>query len=120
MLLRNQLLSVVPVTVLLALNIALVANQQPGGAKPFSQFTIVDLTHPLNEGIPIYPGAEPFKITKMADFQQGYYMNKLSMGEHCGTHVDAPIHFVQGAKAVDELPLEQLERPAEAVRSKQR
>jgi kynurenine formamidase len=111
MLARNPLLSLVSVTVLLAMNIALVANQQPSGARPFSQFTIVDLTHSLKGGIPIYPGAEPFKITKMADFQQGYYMNKVSMGEHCGTHVDAAIHFVQGGKAVDELPLDQLIGP---------
>ena len=113
MLTRGQLLSFVSLMVLLATNVALIANhqQQPRGAKPFSQFTMVDLTHSLEEGIPIYPGGEPFKITRIADFQQGYYMNKVSMGEHCGTHIDAPIHFVQGGKAVDELPLDQLIGP---------
>ena len=108
---RDLLLAMVSVTVLLTANLAPVANQQPKGAKPFSQFTTVDLTHVLKEGIPIYPGAEPFRIMLIADFQQGYYMNKVSMGEHCGTHVDAPVHFVQGGKSVDELPLDQLVGP---------
>ncbi len=33
-------------------------------------------------------------------------MNVLKLGEHSGTHVDAPAHFIPGGKTVDEMPLE--------------
>jgi kynurenine formamidase len=90
----------------------LATEQGPKNAAPFAQFEIVDLTHALKDGIPVYPGGEPFKIAKVADFpQSGYYMNKISMGEHCGTHVDAPIHFIKGAKSIDNLPLDRLIGP---------
>jgi kynurenine formamidase len=111
MLTKNYLLPLVSVIALLTTTIAPFANQEQKSAKLFPQFAVVDLTHPLKEGIPVYPGGEPFKITKLVDFQQGYYMNKISMGEHCGTHVDAPIHFIQGGKSVAEVPLERLIGP---------
>src|SRR5262249_10933837 len=87
------------------------ADPRPRGAAPLSGLDIVDLTHTLREGVPIFPGGEPFKITKLADLSQGYYLNKFCMGEHCGTHVDAPLHFARGGKSVDELPLTQLIGP---------
>ena len=38
--------------------------------------------------------------------RDGYYMNVLKMGEHSGTHVDAPAHFIPGGKTIDEMPLD--------------
>src|SRR5262249_16787890 len=79
------------------------AAPQTRQANPFDDYDFKDLTHVLREGIPVFPGGEPFKITKLADLSQGYYLNKFSAGEHCGTHVDAPIHFAAGGKSVDEI-----------------
>jgi len=41
-----------------------------------------------------------------------YAANNFRAAEHGGTHLDAPIHFAEGRKTVDQLPLEQLIAPA--------
>jgi len=68
---------------------------------------ILDLSMPLSGDTPVYPGDPLVKIKPWARIEgDGYYMNVIKMGEHTGTHVDAPAHFVPGGKAVDELPLD--------------
>ncbi|ASJ00461.1 cyclase family protein [Thermococcus gorgonarius] len=68
---------------------------------------IVDLSLPLGEDTPVYPGDPEIRVRPWAFIDRdGYYMNSLKMGEHSGTHVDAPAHFIPGGKTVDELPLE--------------
>lgn len=71
--------------------------------SPFDGFRVVDLSHELSSGIPMYPGGKPFSLENMATLEQGYYMNWFSVGEHTGTHVDAPSHFAEGTPNVDEL-----------------
>jgi len=65
---------------------------------------VVDLTHDLREGIPIFPGGIPFTLETLTQVSDGYYMNSFVSGEHTGTHVDAPAHFGKGLPAVDEIP----------------
>jgi len=68
---------------------------------------IIDLSLPLGEETPIYPGDPEVKIRPWAFIERdGYYMNSLKLGEHSGTHVDAPAHFVPGGKTIDEMPPE--------------
>ncbi|ASJ14709.1 cyclase family protein [Thermococcus radiotolerans] len=68
---------------------------------------IVDLSVPLSEDTPVYPDDPGVNIRLWAVIDRdGYYMNVLKMGEHSGTHVDAPAHFVPGGKTIDEMPLE--------------
>ncbi len=68
---------------------------------------IVDLSVPLSEDTPVYPDDPRVSIRLWAVIDRdGYYMNVLKMGEHSGTHVDAPAHFVPGGKTIDEMPLE--------------
>ncbi|WP_297464617.1 cyclase family protein [Thermococcus sp.] len=68
---------------------------------------IIDLSTPISERTPVYPDDPPVSIKPWALIgRDGYYMNVLKMGEHTGTHVDAPAHFIPGGKTVDELPLE--------------
>ena len=35
-------------------------------------------------------------------------MSELELGVHTGTHVDAPLHFIEGGDAAETLPLEVL------------
>ena len=72
---------------------------------------VVDLTHTLEPTIPVFPGGEPFQLTTMASYDQGYSANKFSMGEHTGTHMDAPAHFVQGEPTAEEIPAHTLIAP---------
>ncbi|AHF80519.1 cyclase family protein [Thermococcus paralvinellae] len=68
---------------------------------------IVDLTKTLSEELEVYPGDPEIKIKEWTSLEKdGYYMNFLCFGEHSGTHVDAPAHFIKGGKTIDDLPLE--------------
>jgi kynurenine formamidase len=68
---------------------------------------IIDLSLPIGEDTPRYPGDPEISIRLWAVMDRdGYYMNVLKMGEHSGTHVDAPAHFLPEGKTVDEMPLE--------------
>jgi kynurenine formamidase len=65
---------------------------------------VVDLSHDLREGMPLFPGGIPFTLETLTQLADGYYMNSFVSGEHTGTHVDAPAHFGKGLPAVDEIP----------------
>ncbi|USS41711.1 cyclase family protein [Thermococcus aggregans] len=68
---------------------------------------IVDLTLELSEETTVYPGDPRVEIRKWTAIEKdGYYTNALFLGEHSGTHVDAPAHFIPGGKTIDEIPLE--------------
>lgn len=78
---------------------------------------IVDLTVPLEEGMEVYPGDPEVRIREWASIRKdGYFMNVLSIGEHTGTHVDAPAHFVEGGMTIEELPLERFIGPGKVLR----
>ena len=72
----------------------------------------IDLTHDLSGDAVFWPTAEPFSMT--TDFEgmteKGYFYSAYSFrtAEHGGTHIDAPVHFAEGANTVDEIPLSQL------------
>ncbi|MFH0342308.1 MAG: cyclase family protein [Chromatiales bacterium] len=80
-------------------------------------YRLVDLTHPFNTDT-IYWPTEPthFELTRRAygDTPAGYFYsaNAFCAPEHGGTHIDAPIHFAQGKRTLEALPLEQLIAPA--------
>jgi kynurenine formamidase len=79
--------------------------QEPGFSLP--EGTVVDLSHPYDDDTIYWPTAPGFELT--VDFEGFYYTaNTICSAEHGGTHIDAPIHFAEGQRAVDEIPLEQL------------
>ena len=57
-----------------------------------------------------YPGDPPFALERLSRIEEGaaFALSKLSMSVHCGTHLDAPAHFLSGAATVDLLPLDGL------------
>jgi kynurenine formamidase len=74
---------------------------------------LVDLTHPLHTGMPVYPGDPAVEITPaltLAD--DAVNILRLHLGSHSGTHVDAPFHVRDDLPRLDELPLEQFVGPA--------
>lgn len=58
--------------------------------------TVVDLTHVLRPGIPSWPGHPHYCQEVVESYATGSASchHALSMGEHTGTHLDAPLHFV--------------------------
>ncbi len=78
--------------------------------------SLVDLTIPLDAKAPYFPGGEKFDLAPVADRDKdGYCANRFSMGEHTGTHIDAPLHFAKGTWAVDDIPLSHLVAPCVLV-----
>ena len=75
---------------------------------------IHDLSVGISATLPIWPGNPGIEIARVQDMDKGDHANvsKLSLGVHTGTHVDAPVHFVNGAAGVDTLALEVLVGPA--------
>ncbi len=86
------------------------------GAQGFLAGKWVDLTYDFGPDTIYWVTAEPFRRTTVAEghTEGGFYYSayNFSGAEHGGTHVDAPIHFAEGRKTVDDLPLEQLIGPA--------
>ncbi|WP_247730147.1 cyclase family protein [Halovivax limisalsi] len=77
---------------------------------------LVDLSMPLTEDLPVFPGYPSFEATKIRSHEEdGAVSHALSLTTHLGTHVDAPAHFVPGGATVDDLPLETLTGAARVV-----
>jgi kynurenine formamidase len=74
---------------------------------------IVDLSHPLDDDTPVYPGdpVASFPPATTID-EHGYNVLHVRMGSQTGTHVDAPFHFLADGARIDELPLELFLGPA--------
>jgi kynurenine formamidase len=89
-------------------------SARPQAGFPAGQW--IDLSHDFSSDTVYWVTAEPFKRTTVAEGQTpgGYYYSayNFSAAEHGGTHIDAPVHFAEGKKTVDQLPLEQLIAPA--------
>jgi kynurenine formamidase len=74
---------------------------------------IVDLSHPVEDGMPVYPGDPAVGISRATTVSEhGYNVLHVSMGSQSGTHVDAPYHFLDDGARIDELPLELFLGPA--------
>lgn len=76
---------------------------------------IVDLTHPLHEGMPTYPlpWHPKVEVVQLARFGiEGRETRRVTFGTHTGTHCDAPRHFLEGGPTIESLSLEMLVGPA--------
>jgi kynurenine formamidase len=84
---------------------------------------VIDLTAPLSAQTPILKLPEPLGQTARFGLQEisryneagpGWYWNNFTTGEHTGTHLDAPIHWITGKDGADvaQLPARRLIAPA--------
>src|SRR5690348_594476 len=82
---------------------------------------VVDLTMPLGPATPVIglppmfapsPGMSIDVISKYDDKGPAWYWNTIRLGEHTGTHFDAPIHWITGKdlpeNACDTIPARKL------------
>jgi arylformamidase len=78
---------------------------------------IHDISLPLSESIVVWSGDPPVHMSQPSHLDRGDVctVTRLDMGAHTGTHVDAPAHFISGAKGVDSLDLDLLIGPAQVV-----
>jgi len=74
---------------------------------------VVDLTHTIRQGIPRFPGDPELEIEPWASYaKDGYFIHRISIGEHSGTHWCTPNTFIEGARGADEIAASELVAPA--------
>jgi kynurenine formamidase len=92
-------------------------------AEMLSAVDVVDLTQPLSEDTPVLklpppfentPGLTRHEISRYDDRGPAWAWDWLEIGEHVGTHFDAPIHWITGKDGDDlaSVPPERLVGPA--------
>lgn len=71
--------------------------------------SIIDLSHPIREGMPVYPGTRPPTVTVVSDYEPDLFRERLlSLCSHTGTHVDVPAHVFPGGKTLSDFSTEAL------------
>jgi arylformamidase len=77
-----------------------------------------DITMTIRPGIPVWDNMESKRPTfrTTADFSQGGpYETRLALDLHTGTHVDAPLHMIEGGDSIEATPIESLCGPARVL-----
>ncbi len=71
---------------------------------------VYDISVGVSPEIPVWPGDPPVKLERIKSINEGEQANisRLQAGVHVGTHIDAPLHFVEGGRSVDAIPLKSL------------
>jgi arylformamidase len=78
--------------------------------------TLIDLSFPLEHGQLNFPFDPKISVIVHNTISSiGCNMTQLSMAAHHGTHLDAPYHFYDDGKTVDQIPLDRLYGPATLV-----
>jgi len=72
----------------------------------------VDLTHSFRPGIPHWEGFPDEIVETAFNFNtSGFFVQKFILVGQWGTHVDAPVHFHQGKRSVDEIDVKEMVLP---------
>lgn len=96
----------------------LITDLASGGVR------VVDLTQPLGPDTPVIglpdmfaqsPGLTVEEISRYDEAGPGWYWNTIRLGEHTGTHFDAPVHWITGKdlpeNRCDTIPAERFVGP---------
>ncbi len=68
---------------------------------------MIDLTHPLETGMQVYPADPPVRLTDHATVaEDGARVTAIACGSHSGTHIDAPAHTEPDGNTLEAYPLE--------------
>jgi arylformamidase len=78
---------------------------------------IIDISVPIRPGMVVYEGDPEVHLNRALSIADGATANvsRLDFGVHSGTHVDAPVHFVEGSAGAEALALDALVGPAHVV-----
>jgi kynurenine formamidase len=68
---------------------------------------VIDLSLDIYDKMPVYPGDPSvfFMRYKTID-PDGYNLTQILLGSHTGTHLDVPLHFVDGGDSIEKVPPE--------------
>jgi len=90
-------------------------NAEPE-SKIISYRRLVDLSHVVHSGIPQWPGDPPVQFSTVSTIgTEGYSLRRVSLGEHSGTHMNAPSSFHSDGLAIDDYDTNSLVVPASVI-----
>ena len=74
---------------------------------------LVDLSQPFSDGMFSQKLFPPVSLQRCVRIEErGVNVTAVSAGAHAGTHVDAPRHFFEGARTIEQLSLDEVSGPA--------
>jgi arylformamidase len=69
----------------------------------------LDLTMPLNQNTPVFPGDRKPQFKQVASIKkEGWNLHEFSLTTHTGTHLDVPWHMLEEGKKTQDFPLDVL------------
>ena len=71
----------------------------------------MDLSHQINAESPHFPALPALQQEDLFTLKDGFHVQKFTVVGQYGTHIDAPIHFVEGGRWLDEIDLKDLLLP---------
>ncbi len=68
----------------------------------------IDISVPLRNAMVHWPGDPPVRIKRVKDIEHGdsHTLSEIAIGSHIGTHMDAPLHFIEQGEGIDKMPLD--------------
>lgn len=67
---------------------------------------LIDLTHVFTNDMPVYPGDACSRLYECANIKEhGACVHSIDSGLHVGTHMDAPMHFIDGGAYICDFPV---------------
>jgi kynurenine formamidase len=72
------------------------------------QLHVLDLTHRLTRAFTFTPGRLSMEAVEGSGTKAGMALNRISIVEHTGTHLDAPRHFAPDGASVGDITISQL------------
>ncbi|MDO6657760.1 cyclase family protein [Anaerobacillus sp. 1_MG-2023] len=77
---------------------------------------IIDLSIPVNNDTPVFPGDPKPNIYPVAEHDKdGYQVTQMNIGTHTGTHLDAPFHFQKDGDPIDQSSLMKVMGPGHVI-----
>jgi len=68
---------------------------------------IFDLSMPIDERTPVFPGDPKQEIKQTATIQSnGWNEKRITFNTHFSTHIDAPFHMLEDGKKLNDFPME--------------
>ncbi|MCI7736378.1 MAG: cyclase family protein [Clostridiales bacterium] len=69
---------------------------------------IIDISQKVCPEMAVYPGDPRYQTRTVCGFKLGDMceVSELTMGSHCGTHIDAPLHMIPDGAGIDTMPLD--------------
>jgi arylformamidase len=70
---------------------------------------IYDISLTLSPKLTTFPNEDFFNLEFVKHFSENQVnLSKITLGTHNGTHIDAPLHFLENGKSVDQINSDQL------------